>query len=240
MPDQPDGSSDRRPLPPPVLAYQPRLPTSAVTIRTFRDALEAQLFANELEAHGIDYYLLNQNTNDVMGTYVGFARIELQVREQDVEQATAVLSELEINPLEVEPAESSDPQQPIADPAGGGMLVSAGQFDNVRSLYDAAATLGAARIESFLPRLVARGDRPPGIGNRFVLRVRENDSEQARELLSRATEEEAKEDEPRCPACGSFRVMLAPQVKAKLIGFFLGRQTPERMECLRCHHQWPV
>lgn len=220
------------------MPYQPVLPTSAVTIRQFRDAYEAQLYANELAEHGIDYYVMNQNTNDVMGTYVGFTFVELQVRKEDVERATAVLANFEINPLEVEPAEATDPDQPLPDPTGNGMLETAAAFDNPRSLHDAAATLGAARIESFLPTLVARGDRPAGVGKRFILRVRQEDAAQARELLERAAKEEADEDEPRCPQCGSYRVMPVPQIKTKLIDFVLGRRTPELMECLRCRHRW--
>lgn len=240
MPDPTEGSSGKPPARPPVLPYQSSLPTSAVTVRKFRDVYEAQLYANELAGHGIDYFLMNQNTNDVLGAYAGFTLVELQVREQDVEQANAVLANLEINPLEVEPAEATDPDQPLPDPAGNGMLVTAAAFDNPRSLFDAAATLGAARIESFLPTLVARGDRPVGIGKRFVLRVRQEDSEQAVDLLQRAAQEDADEDEPRCPQCGSYRVMLVPQARAKFIDFLLGRRTQELMECLRCHHQWPV
>lgn len=239
MTDQPDGSSQLPPVRPPVLPYQPSLPTSAVTIRQFRQIYEAQLFANELATHGIDYYVMNQNTNDVMGTYVGFTFVELQVREQDVERATAVLANLELNPLEVEPAEATDPDQPLPNPAGNGMLVSAAAFDNPRSLFDAAATLGAARIESFLPTLVARGNRPAGVGKRFILRVMQDDVEQAKGLLDQAAEEESKDDEPRCPQCGSFRVMPLPQVRARLINFLLGRQTPQIMECLRCQQRWP-
>lgn len=240
MPDPIDGSSGTPPVRKPVLPYQSSLPTSAVTIRKFRDVYEAQLYANELAGHGIDYYLMNQNTNDVLGAYAAFTMVELQVREQDVEQASAILANLEINPLDVEPAEAADPDQPLPDPAGNGTLVTAAVFDNPRSLFDAAATLGAARIESFLPALVARGDRPQGVGKRFILRVRQEDAQRASDLLQRAGKEEADEDEPRCPQCGSYRVLLVPQVRAKFIDFLLGRRTQELMECLRCHHQWPV
>lgn len=239
MADQPEGSSAQARIPPPVLPYQPLLPTSAVTVRQCRDICEAQLFANELAAHGIDYYVMNQNTS-VLGTYVGFTYVDLQVREQDVERAAAVLSKLEINPLDVEPAEAIDPDQPLPDPNGNGMLVSAAAFDNPRSLHDAAANLGAARIESFLPALVPRGDRPAGAGKRFVLRVHQEDAERAGDLLARAAQEEADEDEPRCPQCGSYRVMPVPQLRAKLINFLLGRRTPELMECLRCHQRWTL
>ena len=221
-----------------VLPYQVSLPTSAVTVRKCRDILEAQIHANELAGHGIDYYVMNQNTSDVLSGYVGFTCIELQVRMEDAEQAAAVLSTMEINPSEVEPAEPTDPDQPIRDPAGDGMLATAAAFNNPRDLLDAAAVLGAGHIESFLPMLVSRGDRPAGTGNRFILRVHQDDMEQARELLARAASEEAKDDEPRCPKCGSYRVTPVPQLRAKLVDFVFGRRTPAIMECLRCRSRW--
>lgn len=241
MSDQRENSADIPTARRAVLPYQGALPTSAVTVRKCRELYEAQILANELAAHDIDYYVMNQNTNDIMGTYVGFTYVELQVRKEDAERASAILSKLEVNPLEIEPAEIIDPAQAIADPAGDGMLVSAAAFDNPRSLFDAAATLGAARIESFLPMLVSRGDRPAGVGDRFILRVREADSERARETLSKVAAEEADGDEPRCPTCGSYRIVQVPQFW-KDVGRFLRGDTDRscQMQCLRCRHLWTI
>jgi hypothetical protein len=241
MPDPPADESSPIPLARrAVLPYQAALPTSAKTVRKFNDVYEAQLFANQLAAHGIDYYLMNRNTN-ILGAYSGFSLVELQVREQDAIQAEAVLSQFQINPLEIEPAEETDATQPISDPAGEGMLVAAAAFDNPRSLYDAAATLGAAHIESFLPMLVARGDRPAGTGNRFVLRVREGDGERATELLARAAEEEAEDGEPRCPRCGSYRIVAVPQFWRDVMRFIRGDgDRSSQMQCLRCQNRWTV
>jgi hypothetical protein len=210
-------------------------------LRRLYDAFEAQLYANELAAHGIDYYLMNQNAN-VLGAWGGSSQVELQVREDDLPIARQAIAQFQVNPLEVEPAEDSDPSRSIPDPAGAGLLVSAAAYDNPRRLFDAASTLGAARVECFLPLLVPRGDRPAGEGNRFVLWVRENDAERARETLARADADDAAGDEPRCPKCGSYRVDLALAPWPGLIKFLFGRRSdrPREMQCFRCHERWRI
>lgn len=233
------------PTPPPpariVLSYQAPALTSAVTVRQCADVMEAQLCANELAAHGIEYHLLNQNVNALGWPYSGLSSVEVQVREQDAPLARQLLARFEANPLDVEPEEGSADERTLADPSGEGLLVSAGAFDDPRRMYDAAATLGAARIDSFLPTLVPRGDRPRGSGRRFVIRVRESDLDRAREVLSRASaDEEDDDDEPRCPACGSWRVAPAPRPWPGLMKFLLGaaHRGPRELECLRCKHRW--
>lgn len=224
-----------------VLPYQGAALTSAVTVKTFFNAMEAQLFANELAAHGIDYFLANQNANTFLGWYSGFTQVELQVRQQDLVPAKAVLARLQLaDPTDVETEDDSDPQAPIPDPDGNGMLVTAAAYEDPRSVYDAAATLGAARIESFLPTLVPRGDRPRGVGKRFVLRVRESDLARAHEALAEPDRESADDaDEPRCPRCGSWRVHVVPRPWPGLIKFLFRRgESPREIECLRCHHHW--
>jgi hypothetical protein len=242
MTDSPDDSSGSIPLARrTVLPYQGVQATNAVTLRRFYDPFEAQLYANELAAHGIDYYLMNQNAN-VLGAWAGSSQVELQVREHDLPVAHAALAQFHVNPLEVEPAEDSDPSSPIPDPSGDGHLVSAAAYDNPRHLFDAASTLGAARIECFLPLLVPRGDRPAAEGNRFVLWVHEADAERARVSLAQADAERAEEDEPRCPKCGSYRVELAPAPWPGLVKFLFGRRSdvPRQMQCFRCRERWPV
>ena len=220
-----------------ILPYQTAIHGGVVSVRKFYDAMEAQLYANELAAHGIRYHLLNQNTN-TLGPYSAFSQVELQVSEEDAPRARELLARLQLDPSEVEPEHEADPDVPVPDPAGTGMLVPAAAYDNPRFLYDAATALGAAHIESFLPTLVARGDRPAGTGTRFVIRVREADLERARTILQAEGDPE-ENTEPRCPRCGSWRVYRHPP-KQGLVNFLLGRipdQRP-RLECLRCHHIW--
>lgn len=225
-----------------VLPYHGPALSSAVTVKTFFNAMEAQLYANELAAHGIDYFLANQNANTFLGWYSGFTQVELQVRRQDADRAAEVLARLQLlDPTDVEPEDDSDPQAPIPDPDGQGILVTLAAFDNPLSVYDAAAILGAARIESFLPALVVRGDRPRGAGKRFALRVREADLALARDASAEAERDsDGDTDEPRYPRCGSWRVHALPRPWPGLIIFLFGggAKSPRGLECLRCHHRW--
>ena len=224
-----------------VLPYQGPLPTSAVTVRTFYNAIEAQIFANELAAHGVEYFLANENANTFLGWYSGFTQVELQVRKEDAAAADELLGRLQLkDPTDVEPLDESDPNEPIADPAGGQMLVTVAAYDDPRKLYDAAAALGAARVESYMPTLLPRGNRPRGTGRRFALRVRESDRQRAAEVLEQAKEQETADNEPRCPRCGSWQVHVAPAPWPGLIKFLLGGASarPRQLECLRCHHRW--
>jgi hypothetical protein len=241
MSDVPNESVDPASNRPPVLPYQRQVNTPVVTVRTFYDAMEAQLYANELEVAGIDYNLTNQNTN-TLGPYAAFSQVELQVRQEDVADAQQLLSQLELDPTDVEPEQALDPSAAIPDPAGEGTLVPAVAFDRPRPMFDAAATLGAARVDCFLPVLVARGDRPRGTGDRFVVRVRESDLERAREILASQAGSSDEDHEPRCPKCGSWRTYPVPAATGGLMGMLFGRAPGEvrQLECLRCHHRWPA
>jgi hypothetical protein len=223
-----------------VLSYETPVPVGAVTVQKFHDAMEAQMCANELAAHGIQYALVNVNAN-VLGPYVGFSQVELQVRKQDLAEAQAVLSQAQVNPMEVEPEDDLDRQVPLPDPEGEGKLVMAAAFENSRDLFDAAVALGAVRIECFLPTLAPRGNRPAGHGKRFVLRVREDDLERASAALEEAREQ-ASDDEPCCPKCGSYRVRRASPPWPGLVKFILGMgpAAPRQLECLRCRHRWEL
>jgi len=237
MADAPNPSEPARPRPV-VLPYQRVTIQAPVTVRKFYSALEAQLYANELADHDIEYSIVNQNAATTLGWYSGFAQVELQVHAEDAPEARQLLARLNVNSSDVEPADNADPQAPIPDPQGDGMLVTAAAYDDPGALYDAAATLGAAYIESFLPVLVPRGDRPRGSGNRFVIRVRQPDLERAREALRQ--EPRALDDEPRCPACGSWQTFELPAPWPGIWNFLLGRKlnNERRLECLRCHHRW--
>jgi hypothetical protein len=223
-----------------VLSYQAPMLTSAVTVRSCFDAMEAQLCGNVLAAHGIDYYIMNQNTN-TLGPYSGFSRVEVQVREEDARRAAELLARFQADPLDVEPQEPGGADEAVSDPSGKGTLAVAAAYETPRELFDAAATLGASRIDSFLPALVPRGDRPRENGKRFLLHVREDDLERAREVLAQFTADD-DDDEPRCPACGSWRVAPAPRPWPGLVKFILGggSRAPQEMECLRCKHRWAL
>jgi hypothetical protein len=227
------------PARPVVLAYQSVVLQAPVTVRKFFDPIEAQIHANELAAHDIEYALLNQNAPGALGWYSGFAQVQLQVREEDAAIANELLSRLRIEPGEVEPADESDPQAPIPDPGGQGVLVSTAAYEDPRQLYDAAGLLGASHIECFLPVLIPRGDLPRGMGARFVVRVREGDLERAQKVLS-AEDDADQEDEPRCPRCGSWQTYLLPAPWPGLWNFITGRagRRSRQIECLQCHHRW--
>ena len=238
MPDQNGSEKDVDASQPPILAYQRNAFSPLVTVRTFYNALDAQLFANELDAAGIRCTLTNQNTN-TLGPYAMFSQVELQVRQEDVEEARQLLSQFDASSTDVEPEHDIDPSAPVPDPAGEGDLVCAAMFENPAAMFDAAAAMGAAHVECFLPVLVPRGNRPPGNGKRFVVRVREADIERAREVLA-SNPREGDEDEPRCPKCGSWRTYALPSAKKGLLGLLFGAEPEEsgELECLRCHHRW--
>ncbi|HSZ57034.1 MAG TPA: hypothetical protein VK797_15310, partial [Tepidisphaeraceae bacterium] len=159
--------------------------------------------------------------------------------EGDAAVADELLSRLKIEPGELEPAEQGDANAPIPGSNGEGLLVAAAVYEDPRKLYDAAGLLGAAHVECFLPVLVPRGDRPKGTGARFVIRVREADLERARQVLAADRE---REDEPRCPKCGSWQTYLLPAPWPGLWNFLTGRATVDarQVECLRCHHRWSM
>jgi hypothetical protein len=91
---------------------------------------------------------------------------------------------------------------------------------------------------------VPRGDRPPGEGKRFVLRVHEDDLDRARALLDDAEEDE--DDDPRCPKCASHRVYPfgggLKGVLARTFGFGgpTGGAGSAGFECLACRYRGPI
>jgi hypothetical protein len=112
-------------------------------------------------------------------------------------------------------------------------------------MRDASTVLAAARVRFHLPTLAPRGDRPPGEGARFVVRVAEEDLERAQSVLEEAEEESADEQDPRCPRCSAWRVHpIRSGGLLRGIGRALGLGKPlpfegEGFECLACRHQGP-
>jgi hypothetical protein len=224
---------------PPILSYQRHAFSPLVTVRTFYSALDAQLYANELDAAGIRCTLANQNTN-TLGPYSAFSQVELQVRQDEAEEARQLLSHLDLKSTDLEPEQDVDASSPLPGPSGEGLLIPVAAFDNPGAMFDAAAALGAARVECFLPVLVPRGDHPAGAGNRFVVRVRESEVDRAKDVLAREPDEADESDEPRCPRCGSWRTYPVPGPGGGFFALLLGREPKPsgEVECLRCHHRW--
>jgi hypothetical protein len=62
-----------------------------VTVRTYTDRIFADLIANELKTHGVETYLAN--TSNVL--IIPGDRIELKVKESDVDFALEIIEEQE-------------------------------------------------------------------------------------------------------------------------------------------------
>lgn len=209
---------------------------------------EAALLASALNAAGIEAEIINHHT-DALRLYVGGTDVKLLVMAEDAERAAEVIRLARSD--EVEPADADSPGHPAApapvdDDGRPVSLVPVAAFDHVRPMRAAATVLSSARIDPFPPTLVARGDRPPGTGKRFVLRVREDDLERARAVLEDAEAEAEEEDDPQCPKCGSHRVYPFGggilRVLARMVGFGGpdGAGGAAGFECLACKYRGPA
>lgn len=195
---------------------------------------QAELDASVLRREGIPAQVFGAHAGSLGFFYQGFNSVELHVRCEDVERATQTLARLKSEDLE--PADDSPDVTPAVDDFGQPLVIAAA-FDNVRALRDAQAILASAHISSVLPVLAPRGDRPPGIGKRFVLRVADPDAERARHLLCDDADDRA---EPRCPRCASWRTYsIVPFWKSLAAMFHLTDKPRKEVECLACHHTGP-
>jgi hypothetical protein len=224
----------------PVLSYQtPGASGAMVRVGSYGNNEEAELRASALAAEGIPSRVFNGNVNSLGIPYAGFADVELHVRQEDAQRAAEVLArdaaEDDLEPQELSPADS-----PPTDDDGNALnLVPLVAFDSVRLMRDAQTILSSARIRSYPPTLVRRGDRPPGQGARFILSVAEDDLERARRVLEEADADAASEDENggRCPRCRSWRVFPVSQFWKGLAAMVGMGPTPQPlMECLACKH----
>lgn len=207
------------------------IPPGWVKVVTYGSATEAELYAGILAAEGIECQVFGANTNAVDWFWQGFNDVDLLVPEAEVEHAKDVLSKSSSDGLE--PAEEPKGTPPPAD-EDGNLLVPVAGYENIRRLRDAQAVLASAQIDAFGPRLVLRGDRPAGVGKRFILRVAEKDLESARQIL--ADEAEQDRDEPRCPKCGSWSVTPRNVLRASLAKL-VGQKAQEQYECSSCHYR---
>jgi hypothetical protein len=145
--------------------------------------------------------------------------------------------------------------EPEADPADGSAeftvdesgrrqpLAAVAEFDTAREMYDCAATLGSVRVIPILPNVVRRPDGASPSGRKFVVRVLEEESGRARRVLAEALREAEEEDEPRCPACGSWHVgNRVDGLFATVARWFGARRAssdpPGKWQCYRCGNKF--
>jgi hypothetical protein len=202
-------------------------PVRWVKLDTYGAFNQAELNAAILAGEGIPTQVFGANTNAVNWLWQAFNDVELMVPEADAQRAKEILDRSWSN--EVEPAEEPADAPPPADQQGR-LLVSVAAFDNPADLRDAQTVLASQNIVSFGPRLVLRGDRPAGVGKRFILRVDEDDLDAARTLLAEEAQESS--DQPRCPRCRSWRVTRRWNL---LMAVGLGGSG--EFECDACHYR---
>jgi hypothetical protein len=224
--------------PPPTLDYAKPGGGEMVLLARFASPEEAELHSAELAAEGIPTQIFNANVNTLGAFAVGLSDVGVYVHADDASRAAEVLKGSRGDDLE--PAPEGGLAEPAIDEAGNAVkVVPLPPFDSVRRMRDAQTVLASANLPAYPPKLIPRGNRPPGIGKRFILSVAAEDLERAQFLLEQ-DEEESAEDLPRCPQCGSWRVypvMHFLQSLAAAIG--LSQKPAHQLECLTCHHRGP-
>jgi hypothetical protein len=206
------------------------VPPGWVKLTTFGLAGDAELSAAILAAQGIESEVFGANTNNVDWFWQMFNDVDLIVRIEDAPKAREILANPNLRDLE-----------PVAEPAGeltdekGRRLVQVAAYDNAIDLRDAKTVLDSAGMTVFVPRLVLRGDRPAGVGNRFIVRVAEDDVEKATRLLEQEADDD--KDQPRCPQCGSWRVRPVKGFIGEIAGAFGLGKGPTEMVCGACKYR---
>ena len=237
------------PVPPlarPVLDYAAPVAAGMALVASCKDVGEAEMRGGVLEVEGIPYQVYNAASMNTFGTYAaGWTSVELHVRREDAERAAAVLARY-ADDTDLEPVEDPSDAPPPLDEEGRPIdLAVAAAYDSARRMRDASTVLAAARVRFYLPTLAPRGNRPPGEGARFVVRVAEEDLERAQSVLEEAQAESYDEEDPRCPRCSAWRVHpIRSGGLLRGIGRALGLSKPlpfegEGFECLACRHQGP-
>jgi len=225
----------------PVLSYQAPRSGQTARVATCADAGEGQVLVGELAGYGIPAAVINEHTS-ALGPWGGNAVVKVEVRLEDAERAADIVNRLrsgqDLEPEE-EPADGSADfttdeegrRQPLAVVA---------EYDTAREMYECAATLGSVRVTAFLPNLVRRPEGAEPSGRKFVVRVLEDDLGRARRVLSEASREAEEDDEPRCPACGSWHVGRRVDGLLATLARWLGARggPPDdpaaRWQCYRC------
>jgi hypothetical protein len=242
----------------PVLGYQTPRSGGTVTVAWCGDAGEAELICGELRDAGVPAVAVNHHTS-ALGPYAGGSEIEVQVPAEDRQRAAEVLARLpdrnDVEPEE-EPADGSADYTTGEDGQRVPLEVLA-ECVSAQEMMDLAATLGAARVQTFLPDLVPRrrdgrasGDAGEGAAGEaerpapvFRVRVLAEDAARARKVIEEARAEEREGDEPRCPQCASWRVhKRGPGLFAWLSSLFGGAGpragAGETFQCLSCGFRW--
>jgi hypothetical protein len=210
-----------------------------VLLARFATSEEAELHAAELGGEGIPTRILNSHVNALGIPYSGLSEVELHIYPRDGARAAELIKHT--GGEDLEPADDGELAEPAVDEHEQPIPVALlAKFETVRLLREAQTLLASARLQSYPPKLVPRGDRPPGVGKRFQLLVAEEDLERA-QLLLRQAESEAAEELPRCPTCASWRVFAIPHfLRSMAATLGLGPKPAEELECLTCHHQGPA
>lgn len=202
-----------------------------VRVAQYSAEYEAELNAAALNDEGIRTQIFGANTNYVNWLLQGFNQVELLVPEEDVEQAMQILARTSTD--ELEPVPMPDGAPPPVDEHGNALAI-VGTYDSFREMSDAQTVLASERIRAFIPPMAPRGDRPPGVGKRFILRIAEADLNRGKALL--ADEAQDDSEEPRCPKCGSWRI-LQPQSIMGDLAALVGLGHERQFECLACHYR---
>jgi hypothetical protein len=232
------------PLPaaaPPVLGYQAPRSSKTARVATCADAGEGQVLVGELAGYGIPAAIINEHTS-ALGPWGGNAVVKVEVPLEDADRAAEIVNRLR----------SGDDLEPEDEPPEGRVdaptdehgqpqpLAVVAEYDTAREMYDCAATLGSARVAPFMPNVVRRPEGAAPSRRKFVVRVPEEDLERARRVLADAKAESEDDDDPRCPACGSWHVGrrvegLFATVARWLVGGRDGEPDPPgQWQCYRC------
>jgi hypothetical protein len=219
-------------------------PRGLVNVGSLASRDLARIVASVLEADGIESHVFNENTQALGMHFSGFTQCQIHVPAGDAPRAAAIVRQLVEDPDAVEPADEGQAGPPLRGDEDAELVV-VGRYDHPRSLQEAAAVLGSARINPYLPRLVARGERPPGTGDRFLLRAEVDDADRARSLLEDAREEaEADAHERnlvRCPKCNRLTGERIPRAWQVLVAFASFRPFPQpEAHCGPCRHRWKI
>jgi len=208
-----------------MLNYAAGTVSEPVVVARCRTTMEASMLAQMLSDAGITAQLTDQNT-EVLGPYAAGASVRVIVPSQDAALAQEALKAArETQGADVEPVDVYACDQ--------GMTTVAA-FEQAWQMKEAAVTLVSARIETFVPQLVARGESAAGAGRRFILRVSKSDADEARNLLR---ESDFDADDRRCSHCGCQRIveeMGLWQFFLDLI-FIVGKR--REYTCVGCRHR---
>jgi hypothetical protein len=218
---------------PHALGYQAPRSGKSVRIAGCANVGEAELICGELGAAGVPAVTVNQYTAN-LGPYAGGSQVEVHVAVEDAEHAAEVLARLP-GPKDLEPLpEPPDGSADFATDDGITVpLAVVAELMTAQEMMDASATLGSARVRTYLPALAPRRKGAEGPPPVFRVRVAEEDLSRARAVLAEVEDVE----EPRCPRCAAWRVQRQGTWLSWLLDFFRPEGVAQGVQafvCLRC------